>query len=99
MKSLVLSLSLMACCLFSVDTLGAQEKKKGNPEKMFARIDANSDKNVSFEEFKSMKRKNDVAEEKLEKQFKKMDANSDGMIDYAEFLAAREKRMKKQSNR
>ena len=98
MKSIVLSLSMIISCLFSIGNLQAQDKKKGNPEKMFAKMDANSDKKVSLDEFKSMKRKNEMSSEKLEKQFKKMDLNSDGIVEYSEFLEAREKRMKKKSN-
>lgn len=92
MKTIIISLGLIVGGLVSTNTLHAQEKK-GNPEKMFAKMDANSDKKVTLDEFKNMKRKNEVATEKLEKQFKRMDANEDGMVEYSEFLQAREKMM------
>lgn len=62
--------------------------KKPTPEEVFAKLDANSDGNVSLEEFKqSPKAKKNEA--KAGEMFLKIDGNSDGNITLEEFKAHR----------
>ena len=65
--------------------LSAQEKKKPDPEAQFAKMDTNSDKKLSLEEFKG-KRTGDKAT-KAEEQFKKLDKDSDGSMTLEEIKA------------
>lgn len=62
-----------------------QEKKKPDPEAQFAKMDKNSDKKLSLDEFKG-KRSGDKAA-KAEEQFKKLDKDSDGSLTLEEFKA------------
>lgn len=82
-KTLKFGLVTLALCSFSLTQ--AQEKKKPNPEKMFASFDTNEDKAISLEEFKTKKRRNEVKPEMLEKRFKVMDKNEDGSVSLEEF--------------
>ena len=87
MKKL-LALALVAG-LFSPGLLTAQEKKKPDPEAQFAKMDKNSDKKLTLDEFKG-KRTGDKAT-KAEEQFKKMDKDSDGSLTLEEFKARAKK--------
>jgi hypothetical protein len=79
-----LTLALVAA-LFTPALLSAQDKKKADPEAQFAKMDKNSDKKLSLDEFKG-KRTGDKAT-KAEEQFKKMDKDSDGSLTLDEFKA------------
>lgn len=61
------------------------EKKAPNPEKVFARKDANSDGSLTLEEFKAGLK--DKALNSADKRFKKIDANGDGKVTLDEFKA------------
>ena len=87
MKTTILKFGLLTLALFAFTQINAQEKKKPDPEKMFASFDANKDNSISLEEFKGKKRKNEVPAEALEKKYAKMDANSDGSVTLDEFKA------------
>jgi len=87
MISKTIKFGLVTLALCTVSFTQAQEKKKPNPEKMFASFDANEDKAISLEEFKSKKRRNEVKPEMLEKRFKAMDQNEDGSVTLEEFKA------------
>jgi hypothetical protein len=78
-----LTVALMAG-LFTPALLSAQEKK-ADPEAQFAKLDANSDKKLSLEEFKG-KRTGEKAD-KAGEQFKKLDKDSDGFLTLEEFKA------------
>jgi Ca2+-binding EF-hand superfamily protein len=61
------------------------EKKAPNPEKVFAKKDANSDGSLTLEEFKTGLK--DKALNNADKRFKKIDANGDGKVTLDEFKA------------
>lgn len=71
-----------------VSTLQAADKK--DPETVFAKLDTNSDKKLSFDEFKG-KREGDAAT-KAEKAFKRLDKDSDGSLSLEEFKARGKKK-------
>ncbi len=81
-------LALMMVIGLSVPAFAA-DKPKPTPEEAFAKLDKNSDKLVSKEEFVGKK-----TGEKLtaaEAMFKKKDKNSDGSLDLEEFKAGGKK--------
>lgn len=71
----------------------AQEKKGGTPEERFARMDKNSDKKLSKEEYRG-KAEGDKAT-KADERFAKLDKNSDGSLDLEEFKAGAGKKKDK----
>ena len=87
MKFTTLKLGVLALGLFTFTQGNAQEKKKPDPEKMFASFDTNSDKSISLDEFKNKKRKNELSLDVLEKRYANMDANADGAVTLDEFKA------------
>ncbi|WP_452223600.1 EF-hand domain-containing protein [Lacinutrix chionoecetis] len=94
MKSKTIKIGLFALALCSVTFVTAQEEKQKNPEKMFAKIDANEDGSISLEEFKEKRMKDASKAEQIEKRFAKMDTNEDGVLDMAEFKAGMNKSKK-----
>lgn len=88
-------------CILTVLALGAalataaekpakRERKKGDPEAMFKKLDADSNGAVSLEEFKGSPRaKKDPA--KADEAFKKRDTNNDGSLSLDELKAQRSK--------
>lgn len=83
-----LKLGVFAIGLLAFSQVNAQEKKQPDPEKMFASFDANNDKMITLDEFKSKKRKNEVQPEQLEKRYAAMDENSDGSVTLEEFKSS-----------
>ena len=79
---LVASLAIAAA---AVGPACAEEKKAPDPEKIFARKDADKDGSLTLEEFKAGL-KPEVAE-KADKRFGKLDANGDGKLSLDEFKA------------
>jgi len=76
--------AVAACCM--TPALSAEgEKKAPNPEKVFAKKDANSDGSLSLEEFKTGLK--DKALNSADKRFKKLDANGDSKLSLEEFKA------------
>lgn len=67
----------MAACLLAAAPFGIAAEK--------AKVDADGDGKVSYDEYKASKEKN------MEWQFKKMDSNGDGYIDEAEKQAQKDK--------
>lgn len=65
---------------------GAEGKKRPNPEKVFAKLDADSSGSVSLEEFKASPRAQ-KSPEKAEEIYKKMDADGANGISLEEFKA------------
>ena len=96
MKSLITTLAALAVA--TSFSLAAEPKKpeagadkpKADPEKVFAKKDANSDKSVSLEEFKAGAKDATKAEE----QFKKKDKDNDGKLSLEEFSATGKKKDK-----
>jgi Ca2+-binding EF-hand superfamily protein len=95
MKFTTLKLATLALVFFAISTSEAQEKKAPNFEKMLKRFDSDENGSISLEEFKSAKRKKEVAPKKLEKNFAKIDANSDGKVTLEELQSNWDKRKKK----
>ena len=96
MKSLITTLAALAVA--TSFSLAAEPKKpeagadkpKADPEKMFAKKDANGDKSVSLEEYKAGSK--DAA--KSEETFKKKDKDNDGKLSLEEFKATGGKKNK-----
>ena len=81
MKKLCVSLAALA--VFTGSFAMAQEKKEQTPEQRFARLDKNSDKKLSFDEFKG--KKTDAAETRAKTQFDKADKDKDSALSLEEF--------------
>lgn len=92
MKTLTSTLAVLALSV-AFATAADAEKKKGNPEQAFKKIDANSDNSVTLEEFKNSPRgKKDAA--KAEEFFKKKDKDNDGKLSLEEFTPKEKKKDK-----
>ena len=91
MKTTILKFGLLIFALLAFSQVNAQDKKKPDPEKMFAALDTNKDGSISLEEMKARKTKQEVTAEMQEKRFAKMDADSNGSISLEEFKTAAEK--------
>lgn len=89
MKLTTLKLGVFALGLFTFSqTATAQEKeKKQDIEKMFKKLDTNSDGTISLEEFKNKKRKKEISAEKLENMYSKIDADGNGSVTMEEYKA------------
>ena len=84
MISKTLKISLFISVLCSTTFAGAQERtgqKKGNPEEIFKKLDADANASISLEEFSSKK------EELMQQRFQHMDSDSNGAIDFSEYRA------------
>ena len=95
MKTILSTLSILAIATSLSFAQGPQKGPKGEgrpprpqPEKVFAKLDADSDGNVTLEEFKTSPRAQEN-EAKAEEIFAKIDADSDGNITIEEFKAHR----------
>lgn len=95
MTSNKLKFGLVAVALCAVSFTNAQEKKKPDPEKMFASFDADKNNAISLEEFKGKKRKKEMEPAALEKRYAKLDADGDGSVTLEEFKAGMTKGKKK----
>lgn len=91
MKTTILKFGLLIFALLAFSQVNAQDKKKPDPEKMFATLDTNKDGTVSLEEMKARKTKKEVSAEMQEKRFARMDADSNGAVTLEEFKTAIEK--------
>lgn len=78
-----LCVALAAFGLFAGSAAFAQEKKEPTPEERFARLDKNSDKKLSVEEF--VAKKTDEAATKAKAAFAKADADKDMALSLDEF--------------
>lgn len=92
MKLIASLLTLAVFAGFTVDA-SAQEKKKADPAKVFAKKDANGDGKLSKEEF--TKGAKDAA--MAEKAFGTKDKDKDGSLSKEEFAAAPAKKKKKEA--
>ena len=88
MKSTILKFALFSFALLAFSQVNAHEKKKPDPEKMFAALDTNKDGSVTLEEMKARKTKKELSAEAQEKRFAKMDADGNGSISLEEFKGA-----------
>lgn len=94
MKAIITILSVLALASFSLNAAEGGAKKKADPAKAFAKLDANSDGSISKEEFlASPQAKKDAA--KAEKNFANKDKDKDGKLSKEEFTAAPAKKKKK----
>ncbi len=84
MKALITAFTVAALLTCVSSTFagpgGKGEKKERDPAQVFKRLDANSDGQLTFDEFKG-----DRPEERARKAFARMDANSDGVLKVDEF--------------
>jgi Ca2+-binding EF-hand superfamily protein len=79
-------LILAVAAIIAADSVGfAAQAKAPDPQKLFARKDANSDGFLSLEEYKTGMK--DKQLEKADKRFKKIDSNGDGKVSFDEFKA------------
>jgi len=88
MRSGFLTVCLVAalCGSFLVPGIAmAREKKAPDPEKIFAKRDANGDGSLTLDEFKTGLK--DKALESADKRFKRLDSNSDSKVSLDEFKA------------
>lgn len=95
-----LKFGIIALGLMSTTMVSAQER--GNGDKLFAKMDTNSDGVVSKAEFLAAKEgKTNKKGEPIdaEKRFEKMDLNGDGNFDRAEFDQLREEHAERVENR
>lgn len=92
MKLIASLLTLAVFAGFTLDA-SAQEKKKFDPAKAFARKDTNGDGKLSKEEFVKGAKDASMAE----KAFNNRDKDKDGSISKEEFMAAPAKKKKKEA--
>lgn len=93
MKAITTILSVLALASFTANAAEEGAKKKGDPAKAFAKLDANSDGFLSKEEFlASPQAKKDA--DKAEKAFGMKDKDGDGKLSKEEFTAAPKKKKK-----
>ncbi|MFV9552023.1 EF-hand domain-containing protein [Algibacter sp. PT7-4] len=96
MKSTTLKLGTIAFAFFACSfSAQSQEKKAPNIDKRFKKIDTNDDGKITLDEFKAVKRKNEVPTDQLENRFKRMDQDSDGFVTLEELKTAMNKAKKK----
>lgn len=85
------SMLAIALAMGSIVSVASAADPK-DPETVFAKMDKNGDKKLSFDEFKG-KREGDAAA-KAEKAFKRLDKDSDGSLSLEEFKARGKKKDK-----
>ncbi len=107
MKNTILITVFGACGLFVACAQPTGEKQKGkrpSPEKVFERLDSDSDGYISYEEFKLPPKRRKNAEANREKApsggmkqniFSKIDADGDGKLSKDEFTSHRPPRPRK----
>lgn len=99
----VLKFGIFALALSAMTFANAQEKKKPSPEKVFKKIDADNNGEISLEEWKNKKMKNETKEEMVEKRFAKMDADGNKSLSMDELKKAmakmEEQKMKRQAKK
>jgi Ca2+-binding EF-hand superfamily protein len=81
----VVAVCAVVACWMTPALSAEGEKKAPNPEKVFAKKDANSDGSLTLEEFKTGLK--DKALDNADKRFKKLDSNSDSKLTLEEFKA------------
>ncbi|MDZ4286472.1 MAG: EF-hand domain-containing protein [Prosthecobacter sp.] len=88
--TILATLAFASLATYAADEAKKADKPKQDPEKMFARKDANGDGKLSKEEF--LKGAKDAA--KSETQFTAKDKDKDGSVSKEEYLAAPKKKKK-----
>lgn len=83
---------LILCVLTLSSTLAVAAKPKRSAEDRFARLDTNSDKKLTEEEF--IGKKTGEAKSKAEKRFSKLDKDNDDSLTFEEFNVTRKKKSK-----
>ncbi|NCY01447.1 MAG: EF-hand domain-containing protein [Planctomycetia bacterium] len=90
MRSPALARLPLVAALLAVGTLASPSSaapgKQPDPQKIFAKKDANSDGSLTLEEFKAGMK--DKQLEHADRRFKKSDTNGDGKLSFDEFKAA-----------
>jgi len=90
-KTLKIGLFVVAVC--SMTFVNAQEhrgKKRGNPEKLFKKLDADANGSLSLEEFKAKRTKEDAKETIIEERFKTLDTDANNALSLEEFTIRKE---------
>jgi Ca2+-binding EF-hand superfamily protein len=93
MISKTLKIGLFVIALCSISLVSAQErkgKKKGNPEDLFKKLDADANASLSLEEFKAPRMKDDTKETIFNERFKTLDIDANGTLSLEEFISKKE---------
>ena len=93
MISKTLKLSLCIVAVFAMSVVNAQErkgKKRGNPEQLFKTLDADTNGELSLEEFTSKRQHEDIKAEVMSERFKTLDSDANGTVYMEEFKSLKE---------
>ena len=82
----ILGIIALATSLSFGEDKAPKEKKAPNPEKAFAKIDADNSGSITLEEYKASPMGTKLAE-KAEPKFKKLDTDGNGSVNLDEFKA------------
>ncbi len=89
-KTLKLSLCVFALCAITISNAQQRGKKRANPEKIFQKLDTNSDGVLSPEEFKDQRQREDLKQEVMDERFKTLDSDDNGTVSLEEFTTRTE---------
>jgi len=90
LMSWALALAIVAAGAVSLEAAKPAAKPKNSPEKRFARMDKDGDKQLSLDEF--VGKKTDQKKDKATKRFGKLDKDNDDALSLEEFMAGIKKK-------
>jgi Ca2+-binding EF-hand superfamily protein len=89
----IVKVGLYFTVLTALTFVNAQErrgKKRANPEKVFQKLDANSDGELSLEEFKDKLQRDEAQADMLDERFQELDTDASGTVSMKEFTTRKE---------